>query len=254
MKKSGLCSITFRQLSVKEVLKLAKQADLDGIEWGGDVHVPPGEFELAKKVANLTKSAGLDVVSYASYYRVGIENDVSFETILETSVNLKAPSIRVWAGRKGSDIADENYRKKVVKDTKRIADLAEKRNIIIHFEYHARTLTDTPESAVCLMEDINRSNVNLYWQPAVGKTVEERLDSIKKIKPWLSHIHTFHWEEITRLPFDKGLSEWEKYIDAINQSKSMEPKHRYFLMEFVKDDSTEQFLEDTKVLKILLEE
>lgn len=36
----GLCSITFRDKTVDEVITLVKKADLDAIEWGSDIHVP----------------------------------------------------------------------------------------------------------------------------------------------------------------------------------------------------------------------
>ena len=32
--RSGLCSITFRALTAEEVLSVAVEAGLDGIEWG----------------------------------------------------------------------------------------------------------------------------------------------------------------------------------------------------------------------------
>ncbi len=42
MFKVGLCSITFRDLSVEQVIALSVRAELDGIEWGGDYHVHQG--------------------------------------------------------------------------------------------------------------------------------------------------------------------------------------------------------------------
>ena len=39
---AGVCSVTFRALSVEEVAQLAASAGVQAIEWGGDVHVPPG--------------------------------------------------------------------------------------------------------------------------------------------------------------------------------------------------------------------
>ena len=36
--------------------------------------------------------AGLETSSYGSYYRVGIENEYSFEEVLETAVILKRPT------------------------------------------------------------------------------------------------------------------------------------------------------------------
>src|SRR4051794_38844460 len=66
-----LVSVAFRHLSPKDVVALVRQAELNSIEWGGDVHVPPGELGVADEVARLMHDAGLIVASYGSYYRVG---------------------------------------------------------------------------------------------------------------------------------------------------------------------------------------
>src|SRR5690625_3937512 len=94
MFKTGLCSVTFRNLSVEEVIELTSKAELNGIEWGGDVHVPSGNLKHAAEVVRLTEESNLEVSSYGSYYRVGDikSNPVSFEQILETAVHLNAPA------------------------------------------------------------------------------------------------------------------------------------------------------------------
>ena len=51
MIRTGLCSVTFRSLPPREVVRVAAEANLDGIEWGADVHVPVGELATAEDVA-----------------------------------------------------------------------------------------------------------------------------------------------------------------------------------------------------------
>ena len=92
--KTGLTSITFRQLTAEEVIDLAKQAGLDGIEWGGDIHARPDNLERAKELGNLTRAAGLEVLSYGSYYFVGKGSD--FEPISQTAEALGCSIIRIW--------------------------------------------------------------------------------------------------------------------------------------------------------------
>ena len=249
----GLCSVTFRSLSVEDVVEAAQQAKIQGIEWGSDIHVPPGDLKNAESVATLTKNAEMEVVSYGSYYRLGSEEqEASFETILETAVKLTAPAIRVWAGKIGSDKATENNWKEVVEDAKRVADLATEQGIHINLEYHGRTLTDTVDSATRLMKEINHPNVSLYWQPALFDTVEDRVQGIEKLKTWLTHVHVFHWKMIDgnwiMYPFTEGISDWKKYLNKLEKKDGV----RYLMMEFVKDDSVEQFLEDVRSLKSLI--
>ena len=53
----GLCSVTFRHLSPLEICKLSRQADIQSIEWGGDVHVTTEE--TAREVARMSADYGL---------------------------------------------------------------------------------------------------------------------------------------------------------------------------------------------------
>ena len=76
MLKTGICSIIFRQLGVEEIVCLVKKAGLDAVEWGGDVHVRPGDRVAAETARKATQDAGLDVSSYGSYYRVLDEKQV----------------------------------------------------------------------------------------------------------------------------------------------------------------------------------
>ena len=69
MRPTGLLSVTFRSLPFERIIDLTVQAGLDGIEWGGDVHVPPGELKLAERIGQAARGAGLVNFSYGSYWR-----------------------------------------------------------------------------------------------------------------------------------------------------------------------------------------
>jgi sugar phosphate isomerase/epimerase len=168
---------------------------------------------------------------------------------LQTAIKLNAPSIRVWAGKYGSNDADENYWHSVISDSKRIASMAADHGISINFEYHGGTLTDTKESARKLMKEVKHPNVGLYWQPAVGKSMEARIESIKEIQRWLTHVHVFHWEGTKRLPLFDGEQDWIRYLRTIGEPA----ENRYLMLEFVKDDHKVQFLEDAGILKSIIE-
>ena len=68
--KQGLVSVSFRELSVKEIIKLAKENNLKYIEWGGGPHVPMGNVKLARKVRSLMHGSGIKCASYCSNYGV----------------------------------------------------------------------------------------------------------------------------------------------------------------------------------------
>jgi 3-dehydroshikimate dehydratase len=244
---TGLLSVTFRKLTPEEIITLVSQAGLQAIEWGGDIHVPHGEVATAEKIGKMTRDNGLQVASYGSYYKTGIVDSakVEFERVLETALALGAPAIRVWAGNRGSDSSEEAWRDQVISDTSRIAELTAKEGLTIDFEYHGRTLTDTTESTVRLLEAIDHPNVRCNWQPPVHETAEQRLYGLQRITPWLANIHVFHWRPGLRCALEDGMDEWIGYTGLIRKTG----RAHYMLLEFVQNDSPDQFLKDAEILK-----
>lgn len=245
----GMLSVTFRQLQVKEIAELTAKAGLQLIEWGSDVHVPPGETGTARDTARITAENGLRVSGYASYYRVGDEPAGQFDRVLESALELGAPSVRVWAGRVGSARADAELRGRTVEDARRIAEQAAAHGLAVDFEFHNNTLTDTVDSTVRLMEDIGAPHVRSCWQAALDETPEQRSEGLKRILPWLSTIHVFHIVAKERLPLREGVDEWKSYLDI------MKPlgKQRAVLLEFVRNNEPEQFMQDAAALNALLD-
>lgn len=175
MLKTGLVSVSFRQLPPEEIVELAKKCGLDGIEWGGDVHVKPDDTETALRVRALMEQAGLETLAYGSYFRPGEQRAEEFAPVLETAQTLGAPSIRVWAGAKWSWRADEAYVRQVIFDTQKICDMAAEKGIEVCYEYHGWTLTDNRFSATEVCREVGRANMRLYWQPNFCLTREENL-------------------------------------------------------------------------------
>lgn len=253
--KIGLVSVTFRELSVEEIINVAKNAGLECIEWGADVHVLPGDIEKALKVAKLMKENGLETVSYGSYYRVGQSKD--FETIIETAIALETKNIRIWAGVKDSEEVSCEQRKQLVDEIKSITSLASKKGLTVSFEYHGWTLTNTQESTVKLLEEVNMDEIFTYWQPLAGISHEENLNNLKQLNRlgklknihayhWVNNVKPYNWVNTVRLPLIEGKEVWQEYIDLGRETAES------ILLEFVKDDSIDQFYEDAKILKEMM--
>jgi 3-dehydroshikimate dehydratase len=254
MIKPGLVSITFRQLTVEQIVELAEMSGLMGIEWSAQPHVPHGNIEKAEYTAHITREAGLEVAAYGSYYRAGISEDEGhlFALVLETAAALGTGVLRVWAGRKNSQDADEAYWKRVVDDSRRIAELAAARNIRIVYEFHEGTLTNTYESCKRLLEAVDRPNVLTYWQPLHGADAEKNVLGMQLIMPWIAGAHVFHWwpTHETRHTLETGKSDWIQYFEKL---KSVS-EDIFGLLEFSKDDSADNFKADAVALKSLIKE
>jgi len=251
--KSGLASVSFRQMNPPQITALCRRAGLTGIEWGGDVHVPHGDLEMARRVHELTLEAGLEIAAYGSYYRVGSseQDGLSFNRVLGTAQALGAPLIRVWAGIKSSARADKAYIHWVSDEAMRIAGLAQEAGIKVAFEYHSGTLTDTRESAASLMQDSPHPNLYSLWQPPGGWGVSACLESLESVRPHLLNVHVFHSESDAepRQSLEAGRDRWQAYIEKLRQMGGA----RYCLLEFVKDDEPEQLIRDATVLHALLQ-
>ena len=255
--KTGLCSVTFRALSIPEITELIRKAGLDSVEWGGDIHVPHGNIAAAQLARKATADAGLETSSYGSYYSpLDAEgNPEDFTPILETVLELGADTIRIWAGRFDSEKTSAEYRSALVDETVRISTRAEKQGIKVAFEFHAGTLTDTNESADKLYQEINHPNLYAYWQPPYW--VDDRdyhFQGQETLNSRTLTLHVFHWmfhsarkgawiDKIERCSLLDGESEWRRYLTFAAENT------HYALLEFVLNDDPEQFLKDARTLK-----
>lgn len=231
-----------------EIVSLVREANLQGIEWGGDVHVPHGDLGRAREVREMTHEAGLNVAAYGSYFRVGHseENGLPFQQVLDSALELGAPIIRVWAGTAGSDVMDEETRWKVVADLRRITEMAGKVGLRVATEFHGGTLTDTNESTNQLLLEVDHPNLYTYWQPLLGMTDETCMNGIRQLAPKLSHLHVYHWQAVTkRSPLEEGSERWSHFLQAAEEALG----DRYAMLEFVKDDAPENFLRDAATLR-----
>ena len=260
MIKSGVCSVTFREMDLAGVAALVKKAGLDGIEWGGDVHVPPGDIAVAQEARRLTEEAGLVVSSYGSYYKV-LDADgrmEPFDPVLQTALALGTDTVRIWADSMGSEMCSPSRRAKFVDAVRVVLDAAQEQGIRLALEFHANTLTDSNDAAKTLLDEINHPNLYTYWQPMYWiADPAYRLQGLEMLKGRILNLHVFHWvfspfagtwvENIDRRPLGEGVAEWQAYFEKPDPSRA-----HFALLEFVRGDDPEQFLDDAAVLKQML--
>jgi sugar phosphate isomerase/epimerase len=246
----GLCSVTMRQLTVEEVAKVAAEADLRAIEWGGDVHVPPSDGDAVRRARTAVEVAGLECASYGSYLLA--DGDAAKETILrvlDTAVALGAPSVRVWTPfgvGPGSPRTTE-----VVDALATVTALAAERDLRIGLEYHAHTLTATASSTLDLLAAVDARNLSTYWQPPYWlPTREPAADAaeVATLGGHLSHLHVYEWAGAEdRRPLAEGDARWQAVLGALPESP------RVAFLEFVRDDDPRALLADARTLHAWLE-
>jgi 3-dehydroshikimate dehydratase len=251
MIQPGLCSVTFRQLTPAQVIRIAADAGLAGIHWGADVHVPAGYSALARELRTRMDDHGLVCPTYGTYYRVGAEGNAPFESLLETAELLGARGLRIWAGNQGSAEISAAALLDVRCDLDRILALASGRGLSLLMEFHGGTITDTAESTVALLEDVAHPALRTAWQPDLHHDHDhgQRLRSLELLLPWLDEVHVFQWlmrgDEIERLPLKDGYGEWPEYLRLATSA----PQALWACLEFVRGDEPANLTTDAATLR-----
>ncbi len=247
MLKTSLTSVTFRGKNIVQVARLAAEAGLDAIEWGGDIHVPPGDTDAARQALRETQARGLEISAYGSYYRAGPGED--FGAVLRAAAALQCRVIRVWAGAKASGVCTPGERQETAACLARAVEQAAREGCTVATEYHANTLTDTLTSAQRLLDEV--PGLRTFWQPPVGEAEEENLRALDALGGNIENLHVYQWEPPhDQRPLAEGREIWQAYLRRAAQLKGL----HYATLEFVRDGSEEQFFRDAAVLRELIRE
>ena len=246
----GLVSITFRHLSPRNIVDTASDAQMIGIEWGGDVHVPHGNLARAREVGRMTRNAGLSVAAYGSYYVVGKSEGegLSFEAILDTAQALGTTLVRVWAGEQAVSHTDSGSYDAIRSDAARISTMAQAAGVTVAFEFHAGTLTESAESTLALLLAIHHPNLFTLWQPTLAADDPANELSLRLLLPFVSNLHVFQWGPCgfnDRRPLREGAGRWNSLLRIL----AMTGLTHYVLLEYVAQDSPSSFLRDAQTLR-----
>lgn len=256
----GLCSITFRSLGADEVLELAARAGIEGIEWGADVHVPPGGGATVEALAARCRDAGVEVVSYGSYLGMGPadgDETAAVEAELDSAESLGAPMVRIWTEFGVNPESSTNERRRVIERTATLADAIAARDLVAALEFHPGTLTHTAASTNALLAALERPNLRTHWQPDPGLPGADALAELALVTHRLAHVHTFTWGPggiVDRRPLAEGADLWTAALSIADREGAPLPGRRFALCEYVRDDDPEQFVADVRTLRRWLEE
>jgi 3-dehydroshikimate dehydratase len=254
----GLCSVTLRACSIEQIATVVRDNALGAIEWGADVHVPPGDLEAAARAR--AASDGL-VVTYGSYLLAGGApvSDGEIVVVLDTAETLGARTVRVWApfGVTGRD----PRRVDVVSALQRATQLAATRDLLLALEFHGGTLTETVASTLALLDDVGAANLLTYWQPpywVADRSIADDVADVQALAGHLANLHVYEWAptpSIERRPLTDGAVRWGAVFDAVDSTPlpTAFGGPRVALLEFVADDDSTKVRADAVTLRNLLD-
>ncbi|MEO6469084.1 MAG: TIM barrel protein [Acidimicrobiia bacterium] len=249
--RPGLCSVTLRAETVDAVARLAAECGMRGIEWGGDVHVPPGNLAAAVQARAASVAADLVVASYGSYLFAGsVPDRDEMETTLDTALTLGAPNVRVWAGF-GVEPGSVQYRA-VVDGLAAFCSLAEAGGLTVGLEFHGGTPTATVAGTRALLDAVGAPNLFTYWQPPYWReslSPAADVPEVVALRSRLSHLHVYEWAgPDDRHPLAHGGDRWPGVLGAARAIDADWADDRYAFLEFVRDDAPDALRRDAAVL------
>lgn len=240
----GLVSISFRPLSVDEIIRITVDAGLEAIEWGSDVHVPAGDITAAVTAKKKTEAAGIAMPEYGSYYVLGSGKDADIEKTVASARALGVTNVRIWAGEtSASEMSQETY-KRVVDDARRICDSYP--DIRFCLECHNGTVAQEYTDELKFFYDVDRRNLMTLWQPNQFRTHQWNVGSLKALLPYIYGVHVFSWEGNNMLPLDAHTDRWSEYLSILAGS---EHEIMPLMLEFMHDNRPESLPGTAETLK-----
>jgi 3-dehydroshikimate dehydratase len=248
----GLCSVTLRLLPVEAVASLAVECGLHAIEWGADVHVPPGDAGAATRASAASAAEGVTIASYGSYlFASGVPDAGERAAVLDAAEALGAPNVRVWAGfgvEPGTDASGA-----LVDGLAAFASDAASRGMTVGVEYHGGTATATLAGTRTLLDAVDAPNLASYWQPPYWRaptTGEADAAEVTALGDRLSHLHVYEWAGAAdRRPLADGAARWRAVLDAAGAA----PGDRVAFLEFVAGDDPDALRRDAATLRSWLD-
>lgn len=244
MFETGLVSISFRQLSPRELAALCAENQLHWIEWGSDVHAPCTNKERLSEIVALQKEYGLECSSYGTYFKLGIHDTQALWGHIEAAKTLGTNILRLWCGSKNFEDMTAEERALVISEGKKAAAIAEQGQAVLCMECHNNTFTNCLEGACTLMEAVNSPSLQMYWQPNQFRSLKENLQYAEKIAKYTKVIHVFNWEGSKKFPLAEAEETWQKYLRCFDGSQKL-------LLEFMPDDRPESLIAESQSLELI---
>lgn len=242
MFKTGLVSVSFRSLSVDEIIALAREAGLEYIEWGTDVHATVGDRARLEYIRDAQAAAGVRTSSLGTYFCIGTDSTESLTEYIRAARLLCTDVLRIWCGKKGYMDMTEEERAYIRAEAKKAACIAQDEGVILCLECHNHTYTDSLEGALDIMKSTDSDSFLMYWQPNQFKSEDENLKYAAEISKYTKNIHVFNWSGKERYPLSLGASIWQSYLSVFR-------KDTMLLLEFMPDNDPRSLAREAESLR-----
>ena len=241
--KLGICSVTFRKKTAEEVVNLAKKAGIGFIEWGSDVHVKT--LNDAKNVKALCDEADIKISSYGSYFNSAKYDEGKWIDTCKIAKEMNAEYIRIWLGKKNSQVTSEKEYNLLLENTKKMCDIAKDYNLLVCPECHDNTFNNNTDAILRFIGDLQKDNFKTYFQSRYFR-MEYDLDRIDRTFDYIENVHV-SYRDLKKEQLHRKKD--RNYLDTLLKKFKEKGFSGIVMIEFVSGNSEKNFLSDTEKLK-----
>lgn len=241
--KLGLCSVTFRKKTAEDVVTLSKKAGISFIEWGGDIHVKT--LDDAKKVKALCDKADIKICSYGSYFNSSVYDESKWIDTCKIAKEMEAESIRIWLGKKNSQITSDKEYNLLLENTKKMCDIAAEYRLTVCPECHDNTFNNNTDAILRFVNELKRDNFRTYFQSRYFR-MEYDLDRIDRTYDYIKDVHVSYRDLKREQLFRK---KDKNYLDTLLNKLKEKNFDGIVMIEFVSGNSEKNFFKDIETLK-----
>lgn len=190
--KISLCTITFSELPLEEVLDIAAEYGFDGVEvWGKAPHIPDiYDPDYVKAIPGMVRERGLEIISFGSYVDPLMEDyQKHWDLAFRIAQDLETEIMRVWSGGGASKDVTPESKAAIISRLKEMTEKAEQQGIILATEMHANRFTDTADTILELLNAVDHPNLRTYYQPRFAPDADDPYEAARMIGEYVVNVH-----------------------------------------------------------------
>jgi 3-dehydroshikimate dehydratase len=240
MIRIGLSSTALLTRDYREVLRIARAAGLDALEWAGGMHVPLDDAQAAEAIMMETLRAGLTIASFAPLYRAGASGEMGlrFEAVLQAASILQAPALRVYVGEARESGGGSGDAVRLAESLRRLGDKAAARGITLCLSFGRNTWMDRYSAALALAAAVGHPFVRLAWESLPGMLPAAASAALDEFAGSVSMLIA---RRLDRDGQPERLSDeadqWRRRISAFKRAETDPKMARFVVIGAVRDDS-----------------
>lgn len=226
--KYSFMSFSCPQLSLDEVLSLAKRVGYDGVEprlvsrhkHGIEVDI---DATARREVKQKSADSGIEACCVATscrYADPANTQKIVDETLrcIDLAADIGAPRIRVFGGKLADGLSREEAIELVAKSLRSVADHAADRNVIVCMETHDDWCD--PKNVAEVMKRVDHPAIGVNWDVMhpVRREFATIDESFEALKPWIRHLHIHDASKETGklVPIGEGFVDHRRAIELLS--------------------------------------